>query len=66
MTYGYVQNAINQEALPKFASIYQKEIMTGRGKGKYCYKDALRREGEDFLRKELVEKLNGIPILYIV
>lgn len=32
MTYSYVHNAINTEAFPNAINLYDKEIMTGRGK----------------------------------
>ncbi len=34
MTYSYVHNAINTEAFPNALNLYDKEIMTGRGKRK--------------------------------
>ena len=34
MTYSYVHNAINTEALPNAISLYNKELMTGRGRRK--------------------------------
>lgn len=66
MTYSFVHRAINSEAFPDLDSLYKKEQMTGRGMGKYSYHNTLREEGETFLRKELEEKLKGMPILYIV
>lgn len=66
MTYSYVHNAINQEAFPNAPGLYSKEQMTGRGRGKYCYRDPLRAEAEAFLRAQLMEKLGQMPILYVV
>lgn len=66
MTYSFVHNAINTDAFPNALQLYQKEQMTGRGKGKYVYREALRAEGEAFLRRELSEKLGKMPILYVV
>ncbi len=66
MTYSFVQNAINTEAFPQADRLYDKELMTGRGKGKYCYKDDLRRDGELFLRQQIQEKLKEMTILYVV
>ncbi|WP_313154850.1 SPL family radical SAM protein [Lacrimispora sp.] len=66
MTYSYVQNAINTDAFPKAERLYDKELMTGRGKGKYCYRDDLRSDGEQFLRQQIEEKLRGMTILYVV
>lgn len=66
MTYSFVQNAINTEAFPGAIALYDKSLMTGRGRGKYCYRDSLRAEGENFLREQLNKKLPEMKILYIV
>ena len=66
MTYSYVQNAINTEAFPYAPSLFDPALMTGRGRGKYCYRPALRAEGERFLREKLGACLGGMPVLYIV
>ena len=66
MTYSYVHHAINTEAFPNAAPLYDKQDMTGRGRGKYWYRETLRIEGETFLREQLKKKLNGMPILYVV
>ncbi len=66
MTYSFVQNAINTEAFPGAVTLYDKNIMTGRGRGKYCYRDLLRVDGEAFLREQLDKKLPGMKILYVV
>ncbi|MDR1769345.1 MAG: spore photoproduct lyase, partial [Hungatella sp.] len=66
MTYSYVQNAINTEAFPQAERLYDKELMTGCGRGKYCYRDDLRSGGEQFLRQQIEEKLRGMTILYVV
>ncbi|GLC81537.1 SPL family radical SAM protein [Lacrimispora brassicae] len=66
MTYSYVQNAINTEAFPQADRLYDKELMTGRGKGKYCYREDIRKDGELFLRQQLEEKLKEMTVLYVV
>jgi len=66
MTYSYVHRAINQEAFPNAMELFDKSLMTGRGRGKYCYRKELRAEGEEFLREQLAKKLKGIPIVYVV
>ena len=38
MTYSFVHTQINEEAFPNAINLYNTEIMTGRGKGKYSYK----------------------------
>lgn len=65
MTYSFVHNAINTDAFPNTLPIFEKELMTGKGRGKYCYKQEIRQDAEDFLRKQLAEKLPTMEILYI-
>lgn len=66
MTYSYVHNAINTEAFPLSDQLYSKELMTGRGRGKYCYRTDLRTDGEAFLRQQIEDKLKEMTILYVV
>lgn len=53
MTYSYVHTKINEEAFPNAVILYDKEKMTGRGRGKYCYKNEMRQEAEAFLREQM-------------
>lgn len=66
MTYSYVHTKINEEAFPNAIKLYDKEIMTGRGRGKYWYKEKLRQEGEIFFREEMNKYFHNNEILYIV
>jgi len=66
MTYSYVHIKINEEAFPNSTNLYNKDLMTGRGKGKYMYKQDIRMEGEKFFRKELNKKFPDNKIIYIV
>ena len=66
MTYSYVHNAINKEAFPTKVDLYNKEIMTGRGRGKYMYKKEVREEGEVFLREQMKKYFPNNEIMYIV
>lgn len=66
MTYSYVHCAINREAFPNAVELFDKSLMTGRGRGKFCYREDVRAKGEQFLREQLSHKLNGIPIVYVV
>ena len=52
MTYSFVHTKINEEAFPNAINLYNTEIMTGRGKGKYSYKQDVRKEAEVYLRKQ--------------
>ena len=40
--------------------------MTGRGRGKYWYKESARKEGEEFLKEQIAKNLKNIPIVYVV
>lgn len=66
MTYSYVHNAINREAFKNTIEIFDKTKMTGRGKGKYMYKNDLRKEGEMFFTSELERYFKNNKIWYIV
>ena len=41
MTYSYIHRKINEEAFPGAIDLYNQELMTGRGRGKYTYKHCL-------------------------
>lgn len=66
MTYSFIHRAINNEAFPNSVELYDKKLMRGRGRGRYCYRDPVRQQGEQFLREQLADKLGNIPILYVV
>ncbi len=66
MTYSFVHHAINREAFPKAVQLYDRSLMTGRGRGKYRYISQIRAEGEEFLRAQISKYLAGIPIVYVV
>ena len=66
MTYSYVHKMINKEAFPNAINLFNPEIMTGRGRGKYMYKKETREKGEEFLRKTMKKYLPNSEILYIV
>ena len=55
MTYSYIHRKINEEAFPGAIDLYNQELMTGRGKGKYTYKQEQRKKGEEFM-KGLLER----------
>ena len=66
MTYSFVHTKINEEAFPNAINLYNKELMTGRGKGKYMYKSDIRKEGEIFLREQMHKYFPNNTIEYIV
>ena len=66
MTYSFVHNAINEEAFPNAIKLYDKDLMTGRGRGKYMYKEYIKKEGEKFLREKMYKYFKNNDIMYIV
>lgn len=66
MTYSYVHRAINAEAFPDRPDLYDPGKMTGRGKGKYSYRQPVRLEAEAFLRSEIEKRFGDQSILYMV
>lgn len=65
MTYSFVHRAINTEAFPNAIKLHNETLMTGRGRGKYNYRDNVRAQGENLLKGELAKKLPEMRILYI-
>ena len=66
MTYSFVHKAINNEAFPRAIELYDKDLMAGRGRGKYSYKSSLKNEGAEFLRTEINRYFPNTKIEYIV
>lgn len=66
MTYSYVHNAINHEAFPNAIELYNKEMMTGRGKGKYMYKPAIKEEAKKYMEELMHKYFPYNEIKYIV
>lgn len=66
MTYSYVHTKINEEAFPNAINLYNKEMMTGRGRGKYWYKNDVRSDAEVFLREQMKRYFPNNRIEYIV
>lgn len=66
MTYSYVQKAINDQAFPASPDLYNKDLMTGRGMGKYCYRNDVRAKAEVFLSEEIEKRFSKKSIVYIV
>ena len=66
MTYSYIHNAINEQAFPNAIALYNKELMTGRGRGKYIYKKEYRDHAETLLREEIHKRFDCANIMYVV
>ena len=66
MTYSFVHTKINEQAFQNPEYVYNKELMTGRGKGKYMYKNEYRKDGEKFFIENLHKYFPNNEILYIV
>ena len=66
MTYSYVHKMINSEAFPMAIDLYNKNIMTGRGRGKYMYRKEIKVDGELYLRELMKKYFSNNSIEYIV
>ena len=66
MTYSYVHTRINEEAFPNAINLYDKEKMSGRGRGKYGYKEKNRIEAEIIIREQMKKYFPKNKIEYIV
>lgn len=66
MTYSYIHDKINTDAFPNAIQVFDKDLMTGRGRGKYWYKPAIRSEGEQFFRDLFQRWFPHNELLYIV
>lgn len=66
MTYSYVHTKINEEAFPNAINLYDQEKMTGRGRGKYGYKEKNRMDAEIYLRVQMQKYFPKNNIEYIV
>ena len=66
MTYSYIHRVINADAFPKSIDLYDKQIMTARGRGKYTYNTKAREEATTFLLSELEKYFKKEKIIYIV
>ena len=66
MTYSYVHRKINEEAFPGTPDLYDPELMTGRGMGKYSYKKEVREDAEKFMRELMQKHFPNNKIEYIV
>ena len=66
MTYSYVHKMINNDAFPNAIKLFDENIMTGRGKGKYMYKEKVKDEARLFFEKKMKEYFPDNKIMYIV
>lgn len=64
MTYSYIHKVINSEAFPNALDLYDKDLMTVRGKGKYTYNQIIRKEGEIYFRELMHKYFPNNNIIY--
>lgn len=65
MTYSYIHKMINTEAFPNAINLYNPDLMTVRGRGKYCYKNEIRAQAENFLLDLLHKYFPKNKICYV-
>ncbi|MEI3391062.1 MAG: spore photoproduct lyase family protein [Clostridia bacterium] len=56
MTYSYVHRMINSEAFPTLVNLYNQDIMTGRGKGKYIVTDQMLEKRQKRIYWDLIKR----------
>lgn len=66
MTYSYVHTKINEEAFPNSISLYDPSYMVGRGRGKYRYRDELKKEATSYMETLMKKYFPNNKIIYIV
>ena len=66
MTYSYIHKMINQEAFPNAINLYNQDLMTGRGRGKYMYKINVKNEAKNDIIELMKKYFPNNEILYIV
>ena len=65
MTYSYIHRMINSDAFPNAIKLYNTDLMTGRGKGKYTYKKEIRQYAEKTILEKLKKYFPENKILYV-
>lgn len=66
MTYSYVHRMINKDAFKNAVDLYDKEKMTGRGRGKYMYRPEIKENAQKYMRTLIENYFPGNVISYIV
>jgi spore photoproduct lyase len=66
MTYSYIHRMINNEAFPNAPQLFDTNLMSARGIGKYAYKKDLKEDAENFFRTLISKYLPNARIEYIV
>lgn len=66
MTYSYIHKMINHDAFPNAIELFDKDLMTMRGRGKYMYKVTLKEDGKKYMSDLIYKYFPNNNILYIV
>lgn len=66
MTYSYIHKMINHDAFPNAIELFDKDLMTVRGRGKYMYKTELKEDGKNFMSDLIYKHFPNNTILYVV
>lgn len=66
MTYSYVHTKINEEAFPNAISLYDRDMMSGSGRGKYRYRDFIKSTATVYMQDLMKKYFPNNKILYIV
>ena len=66
MTYSYIHKMINHDAFPNAIELFDKDLMTVRGRGKYMYKMDLKEDGKKYMSDLVYKYFPNNKILYLV
>ena len=66
MTYSYIHKVINNDAFPDKINLYNKDLMTVRGRGRYMYKKEIKDESAIYIKELLNKYFPNSNIKYIV
>lgn len=66
MTYSYIHRMINSDMFPNAINLFNPDLMTARGPGKYTYKTSIRDEASIFFKDNLERFFPNSKIVYIV
>ena len=66
MTYSYVHRMINNDMFPNAINLYNPDLMTVRGRGKYMYKQNVKENASKLILEKLKYYFPKNNIIYIV
>lgn len=66
LTYGLANEKINKAAMPNVLDVFNRNIMQPKGRGKYCYKQHVHCNAQEYFKSLIDEFFPNASISYIV